>query len=110
MTWTDAPVPLYVYAKKADRGTVEDAFANPEMDDYHFITGARRAPTRSRVGFGLNDERISGENCDRRGRREGHEFLLFLHAACKWACPWLVASTAAAVDGRASTADHARFE
>ena len=47
MTWTDAPVPLYV-AKRLTRGTVKVHFANPLMDDYHFITECRTCSDETR--------------------------------------------------------------
>ena len=62
VTWTDAPVPLYVYAKKCDQWTCRRCtFANPLMDDYHFITECQACSDEMRSRFGLNDgERISG--------------------------------------------------
>ena len=62
VTWTDAPVPLYVYMKRADTWTCRRCtFANPLMDDYHFITECQACSDEMRSRFGLNDgERISG--------------------------------------------------
>ena len=53
---------MYVYAKRADTWHCRRCkFANPLMDDYHFITECQACSDEMRSRFGLNDgERISG--------------------------------------------------
>lgn len=66
VSWTDAPVPLYVYSKRADVWTCRRCtFANPLLDDYQFITECQACSDEMKSRFGLN----SGEGLSARRPR-----------------------------------------
>ena len=54
VSWTDAPVPLYLYTKVGDTWKCPRCtFANPLYDDFTFVTECALCPDELRAKFGL---------------------------------------------------------